>query len=62
MAIDYEEARRKREKERGDLLAEIGITEDDVFEDDKGEYYLQEPSLMDEGENESGKSRKIYLE
>jgi hypothetical protein len=43
------------------LLKELGRTWEDVMEDDKGEYVLVEPNLMDEGEPEDGKLKKVYL-
>lgn len=49
--------------ERERFLADWGVRESDVLEDDKGEYIMVEPELMDDGdEPEGGKFRKIYLE
>lgn len=46
---------------REQILLDYGREEKDVMEDDRGEYILVEPELMDEGENESGKMKKVYL-
>lgn len=46
---------------REQLLKEHEITEADVMEDEKGEYFLKEPELMDEGEPEDGRPRKVYI-
>lgn len=42
-------------------LQERGLTFKDVMEDEEGEYVLQEPELMDEGETEDGRYKQIYL-
>lgn len=42
-------------------LEEYGIKEEQIFEDDDGLYFWQEAEIMDEGENESYKPRKIYI-
>lgn len=47
--------------DRKQILIDYGCTENDVMEDDRGEYILVEPELMDEDENESYDMRKVYL-
>ncbi len=42
-------------------LEEHGRTRSDIMEDEKGEYIMVEPNLMDEGEEESTKMVKVYL-
>lgn len=42
-------------------LQERGLTFKDVMEDERGEYVLQEPELMDENEPEDGKFKQVYL-
>lgn len=47
---------------REQLLKEYGATEDEVLSDEKGEYVLREPELMDDGdEPEDGRMRRVYL-
>ncbi len=50
------------EQERKDFLEAYGLKESDVCEDDKGEYVLIERPVMDEGEEENYKPKKVYLE
>lgn len=42
-------------------LSEAGFSRKDVMSDDKGEYVLLDPELMDEGEEEVGNMKKVYL-
>lgn len=42
-------------------LADLGCSDKDVMTDEKGDYVLVEPSLMDEGESEDGAMVKVYL-
>ena len=46
---------------RKEFLQDHGRKEKDVLCDEDGEYIWAEPLLMDEGENESSESVKIYL-
>ncbi len=52
----------EKAQKRAQWLEEHSVTEFDVLEDENGEYIWDEPTLMDEGENESSKPRKIYLD
>lgn len=42
-------------------LENYGCAFKDIMQDEEGEYILQEPSLMDESEEEDGKMKKIYV-
>lgn len=42
-------------------LKDRGMTFVDVLMDDDGEYVLEEPTLMDEGEPEDDRPRKVYI-
>lgn len=47
---------------RNQWLSDHGVTEKDVMKDEEGhEYIIVEAALMDEGEPEDGRSKKVYL-
>ncbi len=54
---------RIQELERANWLLENSLEEKDVMwdEEQEKEYIMQEPTLMDEGENEDGRMKKVYL-
>lgn len=53
----------KFQQERAEWLKERGLKEHNVMwdEEDGREYVMEEPTLMDEGEPEDGRMRKVYL-